>query len=72
MKSIYTTAQKRMVDRLKKARLEAGLEQVEVAKLLGKTQPYVSLIENGQRRLDVIQLTEFARIYKKPVEFFLG
>lgn len=60
-----------IVKRLKEARLEAGLDQVEVAKKLGRTQSYVSKIESGQRRFDVLQLKEFARIYKKPLDFFI-
>ena len=50
---------------------ELGLEQVEVAKLLGKTQSQVSKVEAGQRRIDIVSLKEFARIYKKDINFFL-
>ena len=60
-----------IVKRLKEARLKAGLDQVDVAKKLGRTQSYVSKIESGQRRFDVLQLKEFARIYKKPLDFFI-
>ncbi len=70
-KAIYSKDHKYIVEQLKKARQEAGLEQVEVAKLLGKTQSHVSKIESGQRRIDVIALKEFARIYKKPIGIFL-
>lgn len=68
---IYSKDHKYTVKQLEKARKEAGLGQVKVAKMLGKTQSYVSKIESGQRRIDVIVLQEFARIYKKPVEYFL-
>ena len=54
-----------------KVRQEAGLEQAEVAKLLGKTQSHVSKVEAGQRRIDIVVLKEFARIYKKDIEYFL-
>lgn len=60
-----------IVKRLKEARLEVGLDQVEVAEKLGHTQSYVSKIESGQRRFDVLQLKEFAKIYKKPLDFFI-
>ncbi len=70
-KAIYSKDHKYIVEQLKKARKEAGLEQVEVAKLLGKTQSHVSKIESGQRRIDVIQLKEFSMIYKKPLSFFV-
>ena len=45
--------------------------QEDVAKLLGKTQSYVSKIEAGQRRVDIIQLKEFTKIYKKNLDFFV-
>jgi transcriptional regulator with XRE-family HTH domain len=70
-KSIYSKDHRRIVKQLKKARQEAGLDQAEVAKLLGKTQSHVSKVEGGQRRIDIIALKEFARIYKKPIDYFL-
>lgn len=70
-KVIYSKDHKYIIERLKVARVEAGLDQIEVAKLLGKTQPYISKMESGQRKIDVITLKEFARIYKKPLDYFL-
>jgi len=70
-KSIYSKDHKYVVERIKKARLEAGLDQQEVAKLLGRSQPHVSKIEAGQRRIDIVQLKEFAKIYKKNLDFFI-
>ena len=70
-RAIYTKDHNVIVERLKTARIEAGLGQVEVAKKLGKTQSYVSKIESGQRRFDVLQLKEFAKLYKKSLDFFV-
>ena len=70
-RSIYKEEHKKIVERLKEARLDAGLGQVEVAEKLGRTQSYVSKIESGQRRFDVLQLKEFAKLYKKPLDFFV-
>ncbi|HAX98494.1 MAG TPA: hypothetical protein DCY12_06325 [Candidatus Atribacteria bacterium] len=70
-KAIYSKDHKYIVEQLKKARQEAGLEQEQIAKKLGKTQSYISKIESGQRRIDVIALKEFAKIYKKDTNFFL-
>ena len=70
-RAIYSNDHKVIVERLKKARLEAGLGQVEVVKKLGKTQSYLSKIESGQRRFDVLQLKEFAKLYKKPLDYFV-
>jgi transcriptional regulator with XRE-family HTH domain len=70
-KAIYSKDHKYIVEQLKKARQEAGLEQIEVAKLLGKTQSHISKVETGQRRIDIIALKEFAKIYKKDINFFI-
>jgi len=70
-RAIYTKDHNEIVARLKKARIGAGLGQVEVAQRLGKTQSYLSKIESGQRRFDVLQLKELAKIYKKELEYFI-
>ena len=70
-KVIYSKDHKYIVEQLKKARKEADLEQQEVAKLLGKTQSHVSKVEAGQRRIDIVTLKEFAKIYKKDISFFI-
>ena len=70
-RAIYQKEHKIIVERLKKARIEAGLGQVEVAEKLNRTQSYLSKIESGQRRFDVLQLKEFAKLYKKDIKYFI-
>ena len=70
-KAIFSKDHKYTIKQLKKARNKAGLGQIEVAKLLDKTQSHLSKIEAGQRRLDITQLKEFAKIYKKDLSFFI-
>lgn len=70
-KTIYTNDHKYLVEQLKKARSQAGLEQKQVAEMLNKTQSCVSKIESGQRRIDIKQLKEFAKIYKKDISYFI-
>ena len=69
-RAIYSEDNNQIALRLKKARVEVGLRQIEVAEKLGKTQSYLSKIESGQRRFDVLQLKEFAKLYKKPLAYF--
>jgi transcriptional regulator with XRE-family HTH domain len=71
-KTIYSDEHKHLIGRLKRARKEANLGQQEAAKLLGKTQSYISKIESGQRRVDLVQLKEFSKIYKKPLNYFIS
>ena len=59
------------LEQLKQARLEAGLTQVDVAHKLQRPQSFVSKIESGERRVDVVELSELARVYRKPLDFFV-
>ena len=70
-KAIYSAEQKYLVSQLRKARLEMGLDQRDVAKKLGYTQSYISKIELGQRKIDIFLLRTMAKIYKKPLDYFL-
>jgi len=70
-KSVYSKDYKEIIERLKMARIEAGLAQQEVADKLGKPQSYISKIESGERRLDVAEIKKFAAVYKKDVSFFI-
>ena len=71
MRHVYSSRYQKFLEKLKQARLDAGLSQVEVAEKLDKPQSYVSKCESGERRVDVVELQDFAEIYKKPIEFFL-
>jgi transcriptional regulator with XRE-family HTH domain len=50
--------------------MEAALTQVQVARMLERPQSFVSKIESGKRRVDVVELAELAHLYKKPLDFF--
>ncbi len=60
-----------LLKRLRQARAKAGLTQVQVARALGKPQSYVTKCELGERRIDPIDLQQFARLYRKPFAYFL-
>jgi transcriptional regulator with XRE-family HTH domain len=46
---------------LVRGRVAAGLKQADVALRLGKPQSYVSKVESGERRLDVVEFVDLAR-----------
>jgi transcriptional regulator with XRE-family HTH domain len=71
MKSVYSKDYREIIERLKEARIGAGLAQQEVADKLGKPQSYISKIESGERRLDVAEIKKLSIIYKKDVSFFI-
>lgn len=56
-------------ERLKQARLNAGLRQVDLAQQLAKPQSYIAKIENGERKLDFIEVLDIcAAICLDPCE----
>lgn len=71
IKSIHTKEYAYFVEKLRKARLEAGLTQVQVAKKIGRPQSHISNIESGQQRVDIIELKRFAKLYGKAIDYFL-
>lgn len=62
---------RKLLARLKEARKAAGMSQEEAAAALGARQKYVSKVEMGERRIDPLELQEFAELYGKPLQFFL-
>ncbi len=60
-----------MLKRLRRAREAAGLTQVQVAKKLGRPQSYVTKCELGERRIDPIELQQFAVLYSRRLSYFL-
>jgi transcriptional regulator with XRE-family HTH domain len=60
-KSVHNRKYGYFLELLIAARKTAGLTQVEVAKRLTRPQSYVSKYENGERRLDVVELLDVAQ-----------
>jgi len=70
MGSAFPEEYRRFVKRLKAARIEAGLTQVDVAQRLKKPQSFISKFETGERRIDPVELRHLAEIYGKvPTDF---
>lgn len=63
-KTLGTKRQEALVALLKERREAAGLTQAELASKLGEYQSFVARLESGQRRVDVIEFLEFARILR--------
>lgn len=68
--STYTEEYQKFLKQFRKARKDANLTQVQVAKILDQPQSYVSKCESGEKRIDIIELQRFAKIYKKPISYF--
>ncbi len=54
-KSVFTDAYAVLLSTLIAVRKRSGVSQVELGRRLGKPQPFVSYVERGERRIDVIE-----------------
>jgi transcriptional regulator with XRE-family HTH domain len=70
-RAYWAVGYKRFRERLVEAREQAGFTQREAARRLGRSQSFVAKSENGERRVDVVELAEYARAYGVPLTFFL-
>jgi transcriptional regulator with XRE-family HTH domain len=61
-KTLGTEQHKTLIAMLIAKREAAGLTQAQLAEALGEYQSFVARLESGQRRVDVIELIELARI----------
>ncbi len=62
MKTIHSEKYRYLLALLREAREAAGFTQAQLSQQLGKPQSYVSKYENGDRRLDLIEMLEVCRI----------
>jgi transcriptional regulator with XRE-family HTH domain len=65
-------AYRKFCERLRLARTSRGLTQAEAAQRLGWRQPMLSEMETGERRVDVIELTQLAKLYRKSLKWFVA
>ncbi len=57
--------------RLKEARKYLGLTQEEVARSISMSRTALVEIENGQRKVEALELSRLAKIYRQPVSRFV-
>ena len=59
-------------DRLRKAREYLELKQEEAAEAVGLSRSALSLVENGRRKVDAVELARFAEVYRQSIEALTG
>ncbi|MDP3737527.1 MAG: helix-turn-helix transcriptional regulator [Hyphomonadaceae bacterium] len=70
-KSVFGGSHTHLVDVLKAARKNSGLTQAQLGTRVGKSQKFVSLIEQAQRRVDVLEFYALAKaLGVSPVNLF--
>jgi transcriptional regulator with XRE-family HTH domain len=66
-----TEDQERLAERLREVREYLGLSQEFVAQQTNVSRAAISAIENGKRKVEALELTALAALYKYPVTYFL-
>jgi transcriptional regulator with XRE-family HTH domain len=68
--AIYRPEYQFVIKRVREARRDAGMTLKEVADALGRPVSFVSKCELGERRIDPVDLRDFADLYDKPIDYF--
>jgi len=58
--------------RLRQAREYLELTQEEAAKAVGLSRSALSLIENGKRKVDSMELSQFGKLYDQSIQSLTG
>lgn len=61
-KTLHSKRQEVLVAAIAEQRRAKGLSQAQVAKALGRHQPFIANIESGERRVDLLELLALADI----------
>lgn len=61
---------KKFCQKLKRARIEAGLKQEDVARHMNLPISAISVMEAGTRKIDIFELVKLSELYNKPIEWF--
>jgi transcriptional regulator with XRE-family HTH domain len=71
-KSQHTKTYERVAMELKVARVRAKLSQKQAAEKLGESQSFISKIEMGERRVDIVELRDLCHLYGMTLGQFLA
>lgn len=62
-KAIYRREHVIFLQELKRMRLESGMTQAQCSAALGRPQSFMSDVERGVRRLDMVQLRDLCLVF---------
>lgn len=72
MTSVYSTEYQLVIKTLRDARIEKGITQAKLAEALGHPQSFIAKVENGERKLDVVEFAVMARLLGVDAGAVLG
>jgi transcriptional regulator with XRE-family HTH domain len=69
-KALHSKRYRTFATRLRQARAESGLTQRELAARVGRPQTWVSKCELGERRVDFVELEDWAAACGRDLKYF--
>lgn len=69
-KAIYRREHEILLQVLKHMRVESGMTQAQCSAALGRPQSFMSDVERGVRRLDIVQLRDLCIVLKTDLSSF--
>lgn len=62
MTSVYSIEYQMAIKALREARVAGHITQEELGKALGRPQSFIAKVENGERRLDIVEFVHLCRL----------
>ncbi|EBB6667376.1 helix-turn-helix transcriptional regulator [Salmonella enterica] len=62
MTSVYSIEYQMVIKALREARVAGHITQEELGKALGRPQSFIAKVENGERRLDIVEFVHLCRL----------
>ncbi|GKV90398.1 helix-turn-helix domain-containing protein [Pectobacterium carotovorum] len=62
MASVYSDEYQIVIKALREARIAKGITQGNLALALDRPQSFIAKVENGERRLDIVEFIHIARL----------
>ncbi|EAP9194289.1 helix-turn-helix transcriptional regulator [Salmonella enterica] len=62
MTSVYSNEYQMVIKALREARVAGHITQEDLGRALGKPQSFIAKVENGERRLDVVEFVYLCRL----------
>lgn len=69
-KAIYRREHEIFLQELKRMRVQSGMTQAQCSAALGRPQSFMSDVERGVRRLDIVQLRDLCLVLKTDLTSF--
>lgn len=70
-KSLNTIEQRALLKTLYSLRVGQGYKQTDLAKKIGVPQSFISKVESGERRIDLVELREIVHALDTSLQLFI-